>query len=84
MLPGQDTRNALNDTTIPGLPQTRNLDLRAGLRWSGFDLSVFAMNVTDQHPVMFKSRDIAAPFDELYFERSVRPRTIGLTGTYRF
>ncbi len=84
ILPGQDPRNALNDTTIPGLPQTRNLDLRAGLRWSGFDLSVFATNVTDQHPVMFKSRDIAAPFDELYFERSVRPRTIGLTGTYRF
>ena len=85
LLPGQDGRNALNDVTIPGLPVTRNLQLRAGLRWNGYDISLFANNVLDQHPLMFKSRDIADnDTDNLYFGRGVRPRTIGLTATYRY
>jgi hypothetical protein len=33
---------------------------------------------------MFESRDIAGPTDLLYFGRGVRPRTVGLTATYRF
>ena len=85
LLPGQDSRNALYDTTIPGLPQTRNLQLRAGFRWNGYDISLFADNVLDDNPVLFKSRDIAYdPTDNLYFARGVRPRTLGLTATYRY
>ncbi len=84
LLPGQDSNNGLNDTTIPGLPVNKNLNLRGGMRWNGFDLSLFANNVTDAHPQLFLSRDIAAPFDEQYFARSVRPRTIGVTATYRY
>ena len=84
LLPGQNSNNALFDTTIPGLPVTKNLNLRTGLRWSGFDVSLFAENLTDQHPLMYASRDIAAPFDQLYFQRTVRPRTIGVTATYRY
>ena len=85
----QDNRNALFDNTIPGLPQTRNLALRAGLRWQGLDLSVFGQNLTNQQPLLFESRDIppnlptAAP-DNLYFGRTPRPRTVGLTATYRY
>jgi iron complex outermembrane recepter protein len=84
LLPGQDPNNGLNDTTIPGLPVNKNLNLRGGMRWSGFDVSLFANNVTDSHPQLFISRDIAAPFDQQYFARSVRPRTIGITATYRY
>jgi iron complex outermembrane recepter protein len=85
LLPIQDARNALNDVSLPGLPQTRNLQLRAGLRWSGFDVSVFGQNLLDQNPVLFKSRDIAYnATDNLYFARGVRPRTVGLTATYRY
>jgi iron complex outermembrane receptor protein len=85
LLPGQDSANALFDTTIPGLPQTKNLQLRAGFRWSGYDVSLFAQNVLDQHPLLFSSRDIAyAPTDNLYFGRGVRPRTVGITATYRY
>jgi outer membrane receptor protein involved in Fe transport len=85
LLPGQSDRNALFDTTVPGLPQTKNLALRAGFRWSGYDVSFFAQNVLDQHPVLFKSRDIADPAsDQLYFGRGVRPRTVGITATYRY
>lgn len=80
----QDPRNALFDTTIPGLPVTRNLQLRTGVRWSGFDVSVFGNNLINEHPLLFESRDIPAPADNLYFARTTRPRTIGLTATYRY
>ena len=83
--PIQDTRNALFDATLPGLPQTKNLQLRTGLRWNRYDVSLFVQNVLDQQPVLFKSRDIANDAtDNLYFARGVRPRTIGLTGVYRY
>jgi iron complex outermembrane recepter protein len=97
LLPGQDNRNALFDTTIPGLPVLNNLSARAGLRFNGVDLSAYADNLTNAHPLMFESRDIA-PYslgpgtggatgpttDNLYFGRGVRPRTIGVTATYRY
>jgi len=85
LLPGQDQNNALYDTTIPGLPVVNNLSARAGMRFSGLDLSVYANNLTNAHPLMFESRDIAYnATDTLYFGRGVRPRTIGLTATYRY
>ncbi len=85
----QDPRNAFFDNTIPGLPLSKELGARLGVRFAGFDLSLFGENLTDEHPVMFVSRDLppvlpSTPPDNLYFARSVRPRTIGLTGTYRF
>lgn len=80
------TNNAADngDPTLPSLPITRDLQLRAGLRWNGIDVSVFGQNLTNDHPILFESRDIAVPAETLYFERSTRPRTFGLTGTYRF
>ncbi len=98
LLPGQDSNNALFDTTLPGLPVLNNLSIRAGLRFNGLDISAYANNLTNAHPLLFESRDIA-PYagppgtgatemgpttDNLYFARGVRPRTIGLTGTYRY
>ncbi|HME38215.1 MAG TPA: TonB-dependent receptor [Steroidobacteraceae bacterium] len=98
LLPQQDSNNALFDTTLPGLPVLNNLSLRAGLRFNGLDASLYANNLTNAHPLMFQSRDIA-PYagppgtgatqigpntDNLYFARGVRPRTLGLTLTYRY
>jgi len=85
LLPGQNSNNALFDTTIPGLPTTKDLSLRFGLRFSGFDLSIFGNNLTNQHPLLFSSRDLAVnAIDNLYFGRSVRPLTVGITGTYHY
>ena len=85
LLQGQDTRNALYDVTLPGLPVTKNLELRGGLRWGGYDVSLFVQNLLDQQPLMFRSRDIADnQTDNLYFDRGLRPRTIGLTAAYRY
>jgi outer membrane receptor protein involved in Fe transport len=98
LLPIQDSNNAIFDTTLPGLPIVNNLSARAGLRFNGFDLSAYANNITNAHPLMFEARDLypyaGAPgtgtagdgptTDTLYFGRGVRPRTIGLTATYRY
>src|SRR5437016_573112 len=85
LLPIQNGHNARNDPTLPGLPITNNLGLRAGLRFNGWDVSVYGQNLTDSHPLLFRSRDIADDsVDQLYFGRGARPRTIGATATYRF
>jgi iron complex outermembrane recepter protein len=79
--PIQDPNNGVSDPTYTGLPQTRNLSLRAGLRWGGIDLSLFAQNLTDSHPLLSHTRDTTT--SDLFFDHSVRPRTIGITATYR-
>jgi outer membrane receptor protein involved in Fe transport len=84
LLPYQDPRNGVSDPTESGLPTNKNLALRSGLRWGGFDVSLFAQNVLDQHPVLFENRDYAAPNVQIYWPRSVAPRTVGLTATFRY
>jgi iron complex outermembrane receptor protein len=86
----QNPANAAFDATLPGLPVTRNLSLRAGMRFSGVDLSVYGNNLTNAHPLLYAARDIyplplgAATTDTLYFGRGVRPLTVGVTATYRY
>jgi outer membrane receptor protein involved in Fe transport len=82
LLPGQDPNNGSSDPTIPGLPKTDSLAMRAGMRWSGIDLSLYGQNLTNSHPLLVESRD--ATNEDLYFDRSTRPRTIGLTASYRY
>jgi iron complex outermembrane recepter protein len=93
LTPYLDAANAPNaDPTLPGLPEIRILSLRAGLRFSGFDISLFAQNALDYHTPTYVTRDFAtAPsngispdFDTNYFARGYAPRTIGATMTYRF
>ena len=67
-----------------GLPVVNNLSARAGARYSGLDVSLYANNLTNSLPLMFESRDIASTTDLLYFGRGVRPRTYGVTAIYRY
>ncbi len=79
--PIQDPNNGVSDPTYTGLPETRNLSLRAGLRFRGMDLSLFAQNLTDSHPVLSHTRDTTT--SDLFYDHTIRPRTIGITATYR-
>lgn len=54
------------------------------MRINGFDISLFAHNLTDAHPQLYLSRDTAEAADPQYFARGVRPRTIGAMATYRY
>jgi hypothetical protein len=84
LLPIQDSRNGVNDPTLTGLPETRDFSFRGGMRWGGLDVSLFAKNLFDEHPILFENRDFAASYVTLYWQRSVAPRTVGLTATYRY
>jgi outer membrane receptor protein involved in Fe transport len=79
--PIQDPNNGVSDPTYTGLPLNRNLSMRAGLRWGGIDLSLFAQNLTDSHPVLSHTQDTSSA--GLFFNHTLRPRTIGLSATYR-
>lgn len=82
----------LADPTLPGLPEIRILSARAGLRFSGFDVSLFAQNVLNYHTPIYVARDFATAevngvtpdFNTNYYGRGYAPRTIGVTTTYRF
>ncbi len=91
LVPYQDPANLPNaDTTQPGLPVIRMLNLRAGVRLNGFDVSLFATNALNYHTPIFVARDFAATnyglqnLDTNYFGRGYAPRTIGVTATYKF
>jgi iron complex outermembrane recepter protein len=91
LIPYQDPANLPNsDTTQPGLPVIKVLNVRAGLRFSGFDVSLFATNALNYHTPIFVARDFPATnfglanLDTNYFGRGYAPRTIGLSATYRF
>ena len=78
----QNPSNVVYDPSIPMTPQTQSLSVRGGLRVAGIDVSVFGNNLTNTHPLLFRSHDVMS--SPLYFDYSWRPRTFGLTATYRY
>ncbi|MBV8497216.1 MAG: TonB-dependent receptor [Gammaproteobacteria bacterium] len=100
LVPVLDPGNHPNDDpTLQGLPEIRILDVRAGLRFSGIDASLFVHNALNYHSAIFDSRDLATTalngyvtatggpavnFDNNYFGRGLTPRTYGLTVSYKF
>jgi iron complex outermembrane recepter protein len=93
LVPSVDPANAPNsDTTLPGLPEIRVLSVRAGVRFSGMDLSLYALNALNYHTPTFISRDYPTSalngfpydFDNNYFGHGLAPLTYGVTMTYRY
>jgi iron complex outermembrane receptor protein len=78
----QDSANVTYDPNIPLTPMTRALAVRGGLRFEGFDVSVFGNNITNSHPLLYRSHDLLS--SPLFFDYTWRARTFGITGTYRY
>ena len=78
-----DDASFLTDPNIPRAPATSSLDLRAGTRFNGFDISLFANNVLDAHPLLSIGHDNAVPPSGFYRSTTFRPRTIGITVSMR-
>lgn len=76
-----DSRNASYDPNLYPLPAYGFVSLRAGVRVSGIDASVFVDNVTNTHPVTSRITDVVGVGS--YRNGTLRPRTVGLTLTYR-
>jgi iron complex outermembrane recepter protein len=79
--PIQNPNNGVSDPTYTGLPEIKILSLRAGLRWGGMDLSLFAQNLADSHPILNHTRDTNT--SDLFYDHTIPPRTLGITVTYR-
>jgi iron complex outermembrane recepter protein len=98
LLSQHDPNNAVFDSTLPGLVDISNLSARAGLRFNGWDVSIYGNNLTNAHPLAYEIRDLypypgnpgtgannlSQTTDNLYFGRGVRPLTFGALATYRF
>ena len=70
------------DPGLTTLPSVRSLSLRLGVKFSSVDVSLFANNLTDETDSLSRSHDsVGSP---LYYAESYAPRTIGLTGTFRY
>jgi iron complex outermembrane recepter protein len=79
-------RNPLNpayyDPDLGLEPSTRLLNLRAGMKWSGFDVSVALDNALNANPIL--SRGHARGGDQLFTAQTFRPRTLEMSAAYRF
>ena len=80
--PGQDPNNGGYDPNAIDAPETKIMAVRGGTRWNGWDTSVFINNLFNSEPELVHQHDTTA--SPLYFDRSWRPRTIGLTVNYRY
>jgi outer membrane receptor protein involved in Fe transport len=70
------------DPDLYGSPAYTYLSLRAGLRFSPVDVSLFVDNVTNASPALSRGDDTVG--GTLRYVETYRPRTIGLTGTIRY
>jgi len=64
-------------------PSTNLLNLRAALDRENFSVAVFVNNVLDSQPTLLK-RNKGLDVSTLFYATTFRPRTLGLSGTWRF
>jgi len=72
------------DPLIKRSDSFNQLALRAGMRTMGLDVSVFVDNLLDAAPILSTARGSISPNDNLFTATTIRPRTIGVTATYRY
>lgn len=76
-----DLTSPLVDPNIPRTPAVTVVNLRAGVRFKGADVSLFAQNLLNAHPEVARYED--APNANYFRGVTLRPRTIGITATFR-
>lgn len=70
------------DPLVPRNPAMQDLRVRFGIRTGGFDLSVFANNLTNERYLM--SVNHVTSSGQIFQANALRPRTFGLTAAYRY
>jgi outer membrane receptor protein involved in Fe transport len=70
------------DADLTATKSTTLLSARLGALIGGIEVSAFVNNLLNSHDALFRTHDIAG--SPLFYAGSYRPRTIGLTGAYRF
>ena len=70
------------DPRLPVIPATSLVRVRAGMTFDGVDVSVFCDNLLDAHPRLTRSH--SDKDTDLFTQTTFRPRTVGMTATYRY
>jgi hypothetical protein len=79
----QNPANGGDPRFVPGIPSQSFASIRAGVRAGGVDVSLFVQNLTDSHPKASVTTN--GPMGtSLYRVYTWRPRTVGITATYRY
>lgn len=86
IVPNQNPRDGQYGLWYPSVPVQSYTSLRAGVKWGGYDLSLFAQNLFDTQPRLTVNQDIASPTGgtPLQYVITWRPRTLGLTLTFHY
>jgi iron complex outermembrane recepter protein len=79
--PGDNPNSITYDPAIPLPPANNLLDLRAGVIFSGFDISLFINNALNADPGLRLAHPLAG--DPLFYNVTFRPLTAGVTLIYR-
>jgi iron complex outermembrane recepter protein len=82
LTPDRDADTTLFDPGLVPEPETNMFKLRAGTTIKDVNVTVFADNLLNSHPVLDLTHQ--DEFTQLYEASTFRPRTIGLTATYRY
>jgi len=82
MTPRQNPINGNYDPDDRADPAIRLLGARLGMRIGAFDVSIFGRNLLNDQPALGRNHDDIG--DPLFYAITLRPRTIGVTGTYRY
>jgi outer membrane receptor protein involved in Fe transport len=80
--PVTDPANGGYDPTALPAPATNYLDLRGGVRWSGYDVSLFVDNLTNAHPDLTRYSEVIG--NPVHRDFTFRPLTVGVTAAYRY
>jgi iron complex outermembrane recepter protein len=80
--PLTDPNNGGYDPAAVPAPATNLLNLRAGVRFDGFDVSLFANNLTNTHPKLTRYSEVIG--NPVHRDFTFRPLTIGVTVGYRY
>jgi len=85
-VPGRNPLDGGYGLWTAGVPAQSYTSLRAGMKWGGYDLSLFAQNLFDTQPRLTVNQDVASPTGgtPLLYVITWRPRTLGLTLTYHY
>lgn len=80
--PVTDPANGAYDPSALPAPATDFMTLRAGTRWRGYDVSLFVDNLLDATPALTRYSEVLG--NPVHRDFTFRPRTIGLTASYRY
>jgi outer membrane receptor protein involved in Fe transport len=65
-------------------PSTNVLNLRADLKWSSFELAAIVSNVLDSRPILGIAQPLGGALNGVPTAQTLTPRTLNVSGTWRF